>query len=257
MKTLYIIAWIGLVLSIVVHVLCIFGPEDFLSDIDAFVWFLHGGAVLLGFALVVCAQKSAVETQREDWWKAVFQNCPLWMRRMVGCFMLYGFINFIIFLMSKSGALKSGGGTPTTVFKGFSGHWMIGYSIETAAFYSCLKKNVSDASKNLFGHPIVSTDCNIDTTTVSKEFAKAAKINIPVQILGVMIGLLILGGGIILNLWLFSCLAYWVIFLFVRLIRPGTPSKSDLLLLRFGIVILFVVAVLVAGMISFLFVGRG
>jgi len=145
MRVLYIIAWLGLVLSIIVHTLSILGHEDALSDIDAFVWILHGGAILLGFPLVLCSGKITIGTQEKDFWKAVSKYCPLWMKRMVGFFFLYGIINFILFI--KSGTVENGDSTPASVFKGFSGHWMIFYSIEVAVFYSYLKK-CSDTLRN-------------------------------------------------------------------------------------------------------------
>ncbi len=138
MKALYIIAWFGLVLSIVVHTLSILGHEDILSDIDAFAWMLHGGCILLGFPLVLCARKITIGTHEKDFWKAVLKYCPSWMKGMVGFFFLYGIINFILFI--KSGTVENDGSTPASVFKGFSGHWMIFYSLEVAVFYSYLKK---------------------------------------------------------------------------------------------------------------------
>jgi hypothetical protein len=88
MKALYIIAWICLVLSIIVHVLSTLGPEDVLSGIDGIVWLLHGGAILLGFPAILCSQKLIVGTQEKDFWTAALKNCPLWIRRMVGFFVL-------------------------------------------------------------------------------------------------------------------------------------------------------------------------
>lgn len=145
MKALYTIAWVGLVLSVVVHTLLILGPDDVLSDIDAFVWMLHGGCILLGFPLVLCARKITIGTHEKDFWKAVLKYCPSWMKGMVGFFFLYGIINFILFI--KSGTVENDGSTPASVFKGFSGHWMIFYSIEVAVFYSYLKK-CSNTLKN-------------------------------------------------------------------------------------------------------------
>jgi len=155
MKTLYIIAWIALVLSVIVHLSSVLGPEDMFWDVDAFVWLLHGGAILLGFPAVLCAQKLSFGRQDTDSRNRVLQNCPSWMRNMVGFFVLYGIANFIIF-MTKSTIAKSGGGTPMTVFKGFSGHWMVFYSIEMAIFYSCLKKKLSDPPKNMLRDQILS-----------------------------------------------------------------------------------------------------
>jgi hypothetical protein len=138
-KTLYVIAWVGLTSSVIVHVLSILGPADVLSDVDAFVWILHGGVILLGFPMVLCSQKLAFGAQKKDFWKAALKNCPVWMKNMIGFFFLYGVINFILFI-SKSETIISSHGTPASVFKGFSGHWMIIYSMEVAVFYACLKK---------------------------------------------------------------------------------------------------------------------
>ena len=145
MKALYIIAWIGLVLSIVVHTLLILGSEDVLTSLDAFVWILHGGCVLLGLPLVLCSGKITIGNQEKSFWADVLKDCPPWMKKIVGFFFLYGIINFILFIIS--GVEENDGSTPASVFKGFSGHWMILYSIEVAVFYSYLKK-CSDTFKN-------------------------------------------------------------------------------------------------------------
>jgi hypothetical protein len=157
MKALYIIAWVGLVLSIIVHVLSMSGPEDIFSSVDALVWILHGGAILLGFPSILCVQKLTIGTKEKDFWKAALKDCPSWMRKMVGFFVLYGIINFIFFI-TKTEPATSGHGTPTSIFKGFSGHWMIIYSIEVAIFHSYLKKRFSDVSKNSTGDQILPMD---------------------------------------------------------------------------------------------------
>ena len=98
MKALYIIAWMGLVLSVVVHVMSIFVPEDFFSGIDEFVWILHGGAILLGLPLILCSQEITIGTKEESFWSAVLEYCPSWMKGMVAIFVLYGIMNFILFI---------------------------------------------------------------------------------------------------------------------------------------------------------------
>lgn len=155
MKALYIIAWVCLVLSIIVHTLSIIGPEDILSDIDAFVWILHGGAILLFFPLMWCSHTMINRTQEKNFWAAVLKNCPFWLKKMANFFFLYAIINFILFI--KSGKVENDGSTPASVFKGFSGHWMAFYSIEVAVFYSYLKKR-SVAVKSSFNGPSMSTE---------------------------------------------------------------------------------------------------
>ena len=157
MRALYIIAWVCLVLSIIVHVLSILGPEDIFSDVDSFIWFLHGGCIFLGLPMILCIQKLAFGTQEKDCWKVALQYCPLWMKRMVGFFLFYGIVNFIIFI-TKSEEPTNSSSTPASIFKGFSGHWMIFYSIEMATFYSYLKKRSSDISKNFSNNQIVPMD---------------------------------------------------------------------------------------------------
>ena len=91
---------------------------------------------------------------------------------------------------------------------------------------------------------------------VSKEFAKAAKENVVGQIIGIVFFSLILDGGFLLNLWLISCSAYWVGFLFIRLRRPVSPTKFDLLFLHLGVVMLFAVSIIVVSIMSYIFGGR-
>lgn len=135
-KALYITAWTGLILSAAVHILLLNGLGDVFSDIDAFVWILHVGAIILGFPAILCSQKITMGTKENDFRKTAKQNCPSWMKKMVVFFIIYGIINYIIFIIS--GVESNGPGTPASVFRGFSGHWMIFYSIEVSAFYSFL-----------------------------------------------------------------------------------------------------------------------
>jgi hypothetical protein len=150
MKALYIIAWVGLVLSITVHFASLLGPEDIFFGIDGLVWILHGGAILLGLPVILCLQRLTAGTKEKNFWKAVLENCPPWMRGMVVFFFFYGIINFILFMSSSKGATSTHG-TPTSIFKGFSGHWMIFYSIEVAIFHSYLKNRFSDVARKSLG----------------------------------------------------------------------------------------------------------
>ncbi len=154
MKVVYIIAWVCLVLSVIVHVLSMLGPEDIFSGIDVFVWMLHGTCILLGLPAVLCAQKATLGTKEKDFWAAVLGNCPRWMKRMVGFFVFYGIISFIFFI-TKGEETTSSNGTPASIFKGFSGHWMIFYSIEVAIFHSYLKGRFSGASMKSLGTQIL------------------------------------------------------------------------------------------------------
>ena len=94
------------------------------------------------------------------------------------------------------------------------------------------------------------------TKAVSKEFVKAAKENVVGQIVGIIFFSLILDGGFLLNRWLISCLAYWVGFAFIRLRRPVSPTKFDILFLHLGAVMLFTVSIVVVSIMSYIFVGR-
>jgi hypothetical protein len=157
MKALYIIAWICLVLCIIVHVLAILGQEDILSDIDVLFWLLHGGVILLGLPLVLCSQKLIVGIKEKDFWKAVLKDCPSWMRRMAGFFVLYGIINFIFFTRTF-GTVENVSSPTVTDFRYVSSFWMIFYSIEIAVFHSYLKKKSSDAQKNVLSDQILPMD---------------------------------------------------------------------------------------------------
>ncbi|MHC4640868.1 MAG: hypothetical protein ACYS32_04430 [Planctomycetota bacterium] len=93
------------------------------------------------------------------------------------------------------------------------------------------------------------------TKAVSKEFAKAAKENVVGQIVGIIFFSLILDGGFLLNLWLISCSAYWVGFVFIRLRRPAVPSQFDLVFLHLGVVFLFAISIVMVSIMSYIFVG--
>ncbi len=147
MEALYIAAWTGLILSIAVHITSIFAPDDFFYDIDGIVMMLHGTGIILGFFAFLASQKIIQGTEKKEFWMAIFENCPMWARRMVSIFFLYAAISFVIFLITGMG--KHVDNSSTSVFRDFSGAWMLIYSINIAIFYSYLKKyHQSDKESN-------------------------------------------------------------------------------------------------------------
>ena len=131
-----ILAAIGLFLSIIVHVSALLGMPCPFGDKT---WTLHIGIFVVWFPAVLASQRLAKDFKRKDFWKATLRACPLWMKWMTYFFFAYAILNFIIFILTDvggGGSSGSDGDTQSTVFRGFSGHWMAFYSASLAILYS-------------------------------------------------------------------------------------------------------------------------
>jgi hypothetical protein len=86
----------------------------------------------------------------------------------------------------------------------------------------------------------------------STAFKKNAIDNVAIQIIGGLICATVLDSGFTFNIWLISCLSYWIGFTFIRFRRPFSPSKIDLVFLQLATLIIF--AILWAGLIAIGFI---
>jgi len=129
---------IGLVVSLWVHIGAIMG-----RSVSSLFWILHVGIFVVWIPTVLVAQRLVGSTSRRDFWKVVLKGSPDWMRYMVYAFFAYAFVNFLLFMRNAPSG-SSGANPPASVWRGFSGHWMAGYSAALAVLYSAAK--IADAS---------------------------------------------------------------------------------------------------------------
>jgi len=138
------IAAIGMALSIVVHVSSLLGMPSPFGEIS---WVLHMGIFVVWLPAVLVANRLVKDFKQKDFWKAALRGCPQWMKNLTYFFFGYAILNFIIFFISDfagGGSARTGGDTPSNVFRGFSGHWMAFYCIAMATLYSAVHVKEQD-----------------------------------------------------------------------------------------------------------------
>lgn len=141
---------VGLIVSLWVHLGAVMGRR---VVPEAFFWILHVGIFVVWFPAVLVAKQRVGNLQRKEFWKAVLQGSPEWMRYMVYGFLGYAVINFTLFMFQA----PTGGGDanpPAIVWRGFSGHWMAFYSAALAILYSAASENKT-ARRCVNGHPVL------------------------------------------------------------------------------------------------------
>ena len=121
-------------------------------------WVLHVGIFVVWLPAVIASQSMVRDFKQRDFWKATFRACPRWMKHMAYFFFAYTFLNFFICFIAGIGGAAAGesdGDTPSTVFRGFSGHWMAFYSIAMAILYSAAHvREHDDARRCPNGHRV-------------------------------------------------------------------------------------------------------
>lgn len=128
---------IGLVVSVWVHVGAVMG-----HSVPAFFWALHVGIFVVWFPTVLVAKRLAKGAGGKNSWKVIMRGSPAWMRYMTYFFAAYAFVNFLLFMQVPGG--RSANDAPASVWRGFSGHWMLFYSAALAVLYSAAR--IVDAS---------------------------------------------------------------------------------------------------------------
>jgi hypothetical protein len=149
------LAGLGLILSVIVHVSSLLGMPSPFGEIT---WYLHIGIFIVWIPAVIVCQKLVKDFPQKDYWKAALRACPTWMRNMAYFFFGYAILNFCIFIISDSlsgGAAKNHGDTLSREVRGFSGHWMIFYSMAMAILYSAIHVEENDDTRRCInGHPV-------------------------------------------------------------------------------------------------------
>ncbi len=128
---------VGLILSIIAHISALLGID---LGIGSKVFILHIGIFVVWLPTVLVMQKMTKGCKQSDIWKVALIGCPDWMKKVTYGIIGYAIINFVIFmfLVPNHPTNHSGAATPETV-RGFSGHWMVFYSVAIAVMYSATK----------------------------------------------------------------------------------------------------------------------
>ena len=147
-----VLAAIGLIASLVVHVSALLGMSSPLGEES---WVLHIGIFVVWLPAVLVLQSLTREFKQKDLWRAALRGCPDWMRWTIWGFSGYALVNFTVFAVSMGGSSPRGGPTPGSVWRGFSGHWMAFYSVAFAIMYSAIHVEQRDSQRRCVeGHPV-------------------------------------------------------------------------------------------------------
>gem|GEM_PF-634031 len=123
-----LLALAGLVLSLIVHGLSVFGVR---MPGGGIVWWLHIGIFIIWVPAVVLSQKRRGKEARD--------TLPRRMQRVLGLLFAYAIGNFIYFMATapKKGSRETPHEpAPPQVVRGFSGHWMIFYGAGFAMLWT-------------------------------------------------------------------------------------------------------------------------
>jgi hypothetical protein len=157
----------GLLLSLTVHVLSLVGIQP---GGNALFFGLHAGIFPLWLPVVLISQKMNAGAPKKDAWKRMLAGCPPWMRYMTYGFFYYALVNFAIFMLNAPVGKHAGGEPPSSVWHGFSGHWMAFYSAGLAVITTAYRRGLSNLSpKCPSGRVVSSSDRYCGTCGASLE----------------------------------------------------------------------------------------
>lgn len=164
---LLVYAATGLILSLAVHLLSFAGIQP---GGNALFFGLHVGIFPLWLPVVLISRKMTNGTAKKDFWKVALSGCPQWMRYMTYGFFIYAIVNFAIFLVTAPTGKLGGGAPPSSVWHGFSGHWMAFYSAGLAMMTTAYRRGLSNLQRRCAnGHLIAFDDRFCSTCGIRTE----------------------------------------------------------------------------------------
>jgi hypothetical protein len=157
LKPFKIIAAIGFLLSLIVHILSLFSINH---PLEEFSMILHIG-IFITFGPAVFSITSLVKIDpknSKDSWKVILKYCPKWMYNTFYAMFIYTGINFIYFMffLEKTNS--------DSTVRGFSGHWLLFYFASYAILYSNIIR-----TKNILPKQIDCRNCNAPLNLEIKE----------------------------------------------------------------------------------------
>jgi hypothetical protein len=149
----------GFVISLLAHVMAVFGN---MPGGNGLFFALHIGIFpIFGLVILLFGQNA---TSSKGWgaFKLILSGCPRWMHYLVYASFIYAFINFALFILqgfvSSQPMQSDGSDPPAMVWRGFSGHWMLFYSVALAGLMTAYNKGPGNLQpKCRLGH-VVSFD---------------------------------------------------------------------------------------------------
>lgn len=175
---LIIYSGVGLILSLTVHLLSFFGSAP---GSDTLFTAMHVGIFPMWFVVVMIMQKAmgnswlgsgwGGRSYRKGIWKLMLSGCPPWMRYMTYGFFAYAIFNFVIFILFNLGQPQShlaGGTPPSSIWHGFSGHWMAFYSAGLALSVSVYNRGINNFVRRCPNGHIVGLDDTFCATCGAK-----------------------------------------------------------------------------------------
>ena len=131
----------GFVISLVAHVMAIFGD---MPGGNGLFFALHIG-IFPVFALMISLFGMSGSSMK-GWsaFKPILSGCPRWMHYLVYGSFGYAFVNFALFFVqgfvSPDAVQPHGSNPPAMAWRGFSGHWMLFYSVALAGLTTAYNK---------------------------------------------------------------------------------------------------------------------
>ena len=147
-----ILAAVGFLASLITHVAARLAGWAAPKPVIAV---LHIGAIAITFVTIPLTRMLSADYPQRELWTATFRGCPSWMRIALKIFFAYGICNFILFMIL---APHHGNAATGLLGWGFSGHWMIFYSVAFATAWSARSVLVADPHRRCpMGHPVSSS----------------------------------------------------------------------------------------------------
>lgn len=162
-----ILAGIGFVLSLIVHLLVLFGYDLKLGNS---IFFLHVCIFVVWLPAILVTSRTTANFKRKDFWKAALRECPLWLRYLVYGSFIYTFLQFFVFIYFSTGQGTHSATDPVSL-RSFSAGWMVFYSVAFASLYSGIKiMKRTDVRKCMNGHVVsdLANYCEVCGASVEK-----------------------------------------------------------------------------------------
>ena len=138
------LAAVGLLLSLIVHLVGFFNNSERLNKISAIFWF---GWIVIVIPAAIIADRITANYPRKEYWERIFMNCPEWMKYGAYFFFAYGLFYIAVVILKAYFSYKIAGSETDRSneqvfninFLSLSGMTMVWYSYALAVFYSALQ----------------------------------------------------------------------------------------------------------------------
>jgi hypothetical protein len=138
------LAGVGFALSMLAHLASIVGIA---MPGGPAIFALHLGIFAVWIPTVVVMAQTKRLSGRRGSFESVFSRAPRWMNRGRQFIFAYGILNFLLFVATtRTGKLAD---NDPGLIRGFSGHWMVFYSVAFTVLYSASHDSEARPRRNL------------------------------------------------------------------------------------------------------------